>query len=219
LDLLLGQRALDLQAIVGIIQSDVGACLQLLRVTRARRGESESSVGLIEECVIQLGRLGLRRETRSAFPVAAGPRYEAAQQFWTRAWLSAELAKTMASHVPEVRPADAHLAGLLHKAGRIPELLGWTSQDLDFTDPVATGRAMLREWALPAVVGPTLLSSGPRQPACLLQQVVVMASNLANAICNRQRLSGRATDALAGVRTRPSFRSPQLPESENLTRL
>ena len=202
LDLLLSQATLDLKSIAAVVLDDVGACLQLFRANRGARGAADQRTGRIEECVIHLGRKGLRQALSSVFPMEGRPRCRAVEQLWTRARLAAALSGTMAACFPEIRPSDAHLAGLLHEAGRIPALLGWTSRDLDLDDPVAVGRAMAREWALPAFVSPTLLlASIPRQSTTQLQRIVTVAWDLSNAICNRQPLPQRGIQRTPGGRS------------------
>jgi hypothetical protein len=190
LDLLLGAATLDLPAIVNLILRDVGACLQLFRSSSTKHDSSGTRASRIDECVIHLGRTGLRQAMSSVVSTEPGQRYEAIRQLWARARLTAALSETMAARFPELRSCDARLAGLLHEAGRIPILLDWTSRELDFDNPATVGRAMVGEWGIPAFVEPTLLlaSRKARQAVSLLQQVVVVAADLANAICSRQPL-------------------------------
>lgn len=204
LDLLLGQPALNLQAILGVILNDVGASLQVSRAASRGTGSCDPRTGRIKECIIHLGPKGLRGATAATFSLADGRRNEAAQQLWTRARLTAELSQTMAGRMPRIDPSDAYLAGLLHESGRIPALLGWSSNQIDVNDAAAVGRALAREWGLPAFVGPTLLlSSGSLQPASRLHRVVAIAWEMSNAICSGhplpkqapQRISKRHSDA------------------------
>ncbi len=184
LDLLLKQSALNLQAILGVILNDVGASLQVLRATSRGAGNFDRHSGRIKDCVLDLGRKRLRDATAATFSMAAGRRNEAAQQLWTRARLTAELSQIIAGRLPGINPPDAYLAGLLHEAGRIPALLGWSSNEIDINDAAAVGRAIAKEWMLPLFVGPTLLlSSASLQPLSRLQQVVAVAWEMSNAIC------------------------------------
>ena len=215
LDLLLAQPGLNLQAIVGVILSDVGASLQVMRALSRGGSCIPLRGGRIDDCVIHLGRKGLRSAISSTLLMTAGPGKEAVQQLWTRAKLTAELAKIMAARVPQLSPSDAYLAGLLHEVARIPALLGWKSDEFDVYDTAAVGRAMASEWGLPAFVGPTLLlSSGSLQPVSRLHRVVALAWEMSNAFRSGRTLPRQAFppsavgDSTAPVRTvqiRPSL--------------
>ena len=187
MDLLLGQPVLDLDAILEVILSDVGATLQAWREASRTGKSGERRTRRIEDCVIHLGRNGLRHATTSTFPMAGGQRNQAARELWTRARLTAEFTRTIAGRVPKINPSDAYLAGLLHEAGRIPALLGWSLNEIDVNDVAAVGRAIAEDWQLPASVGRTLLlSSGSLQAASGLHRVVAIAWEMSNAICNGQ---------------------------------
>lgn len=185
MDLLLRQPALNLQAILGVILSDVGATLQVWRKASRSGKIGERRTGRIEDCVFQLGRNGLRHATASTFSTAGGQCTQAARELWTRARLTAEFSSTIAVRVPKIDPSEAYLAGLLHEAGRIPALLNWISNEIDVNDVSAVGHAIAGDWELPRFVGPTLLlSSRLSQATSRLRRVVAIAWEMSNGICN-----------------------------------
>jgi hypothetical protein len=187
MDLLLGQSVLDLDAILGVILGDVGATLQVWREDSRTRKSGERRTRRIEDCVIHLGRNGLRHATATTLSTAGSQRNQAARELWTRAKLTAEFSRTIAGRVLKINPSDAYLAGLLHEVGRIPSALGWCSNEIDVNDVTAAGLAITRDWELPAFVGPTLLlSARSLQAASVLHRVVAIAWDLSNAICNGQ---------------------------------
>ena len=89
----------------------------------------------------------------------------------------------MASRFAGISPEQAHLAGLLHEIGRLPALLGWGVPNLDLGNTTAVGRALLREWQLPAYLAPTLPPASGFKPAGVsLAAIVATAWDLAGVI-------------------------------------
>ena len=183
LDLLLSEPACDLQLVTEVVLSDVGATLQLLRASAQQRAGSDRRSGRVDDCVLNLGRSGLRRILTATLRPARETCVLAARQLWQRGQLTASLARIMASRFARISPEQAHLAGLLHEFGRIPGVLGWRVPGLDLGDATAVGRTLLREWQLPAYLAPTLLpASGPKPAGASLPAIVTTAWELANVI-------------------------------------
>jgi len=183
LDLLVSAPACDLQLLTEVVLSDVGATLQILRTSAQLRAGSDRRSGRLDDCVLHLGRSGLRRTFTLTLPPPQEPRVRAARQLWQRGQLTASLARIMAGRFARISPEQAHLAGLLHEIGRLPALLGWRVPGLDLGDAAAVGRALLREWQLPAYLAPTLLPArGPKPAGASLPAILATAWELANII-------------------------------------
>jgi len=211
LDLLLERPSLDLDAIVGVILSDVGATLQVLRVGALTLADSNRRRGRIDDCVVHLGKRKLRSALAAVFPMAAVRQDEAARQLWRRAQLTANLARTMAGRFPEVDAEQAYVAGLLHEAGRVPAVLGWNAGSIDVGDPVAVGRALVREWGLPVYVEPTLLLVGRDGTShSSLREIVALAWDLANAIGHGRPLPKRVLGPSSRMRRPQHGKLPPL---------
>lgn len=157
-DLLLNQPVLDLQAIVDVILGDVGAALQVLRISAAIGTIANRRTGHIATCVLHLGRTGLSRAFSTLLPSGFEGRNATAKCFWLRSQIAAELARLLAKGVADIPPNDAALAGLLHEIGRLPQLLGWCATGIDFNDAMAVGSALASEWGLPFCEMPSAMA-------------------------------------------------------------
>jgi hypothetical protein len=187
LDLLLSQPTLDLNGIVAVLLSDIGATLQVLRKAARCLAKSNARAGDLDDCVVHLGRLGLRHAMSSPVPSEECPQSEKVRCLWRRARITASLAQTIASRFPEIPPKQARLAGLLHETGCLPLILGWRLTGIDLEDSVAVGGALVREWQLPEFLTPTRLGShGGTWPSSPLNQIVTAAWGLANAITQQE---------------------------------
>jgi HDOD domain len=183
IDLLLNRSVLDLQAIVDVILADVGAALQVLRISAPIRTIADRRTGHIETCVLHLGRTGLRRALSVLPPSGFEGPNETTKSFWLRSQIAAELARMLAKGRADISPNDAALAGLLHEIGRLPQLLGWRVPGIDLSNTIAVGSALAEEWRLPFFEKPSghLAESGECKP-CPMAGIVTAASDMAIAI-------------------------------------
>jgi len=120
LDFLLDVRPLDLQAIASVILGDVGATLQVFRVAAHGRARSVPRYHRVEDCLVDLGRIGVRGAVDQVFPAGRDNRLRADRKFWAQALLRAELSRSLGRRYTEINPSHAYLAGLLHDMGAFP---------------------------------------------------------------------------------------------------
>jgi len=197
LDLLLSQLTLDPEAVAEVLLGDVGAALQVLRVTAGHRTCCEQQEVRVEDCVVQLGRKGLCRALTRVLSAGRDCDNAGTLKIWQRARLCAELARLLARNCPEVVPEAACLAGLLHEVGRLPRMLGWAVEGIDLADPGAVARAIATEWRLPHLVLPVLPTSAGEDRSHVIRAIVTTAWETANAIseihCSGRRQWTRAT--------------------------
>jgi hypothetical protein len=178
----------------------------------------------MEEVIVHLGRSGLRRALFAADCGCVSRTNRDLLALWQRGRLTAELSEALACRYPDITPARAYLAGLLHEMGRLSATLGWQADNVDLSDPLAVGRRMAQEWCLPEFVEATLLFARDREPAWYhLHRVVRSAWDVANAVAqggaplphfasSRQRFAplvsiplerGLPTETAASMRSRP----------------
>ena len=189
LDLLLGQRSLDVEAIADVILADVGATLQVFRSSALLKRDSGERPTRIEDCIGWIGPRKLRQAIAPKGPKRAAHATRPVVTLWQRARLTAEIANTLSRRFAGMNPASAYLAGLLHEAGRVPAVLAWQVERVDLHDMVGIGRRLAHEWSFPAFVESTLqFAAGPAQSWTPLQRVVSTACDLANAVTNGRPL-------------------------------
>jgi HDOD domain len=181
LELLLDRPTLDLDEISETILTDMGATLQVFRTAASTVTAKHWRVDRVSDCVLLLGRAQLQKALQSVFPVAGSSRYDAARELWERARLTAEVSMFLARRVPELLSESAYLAGLLHEVCLIPATLGWCAGRSDLSGSITTGRAVFKEWRLPAFLEPTLLTaSGQTDLSSPLARIIVAASAIVN---------------------------------------
>jgi HD-like signal output (HDOD) protein len=154
LDSLLGQPVMDLTAITATILTDVGATLQVFRFAAHSLVSSNRRLGRIDDCVVHLGRRGLRTALSLSVLHESAARSEAICLFWKQAEITAMLSQIASDNCTSIHRGDAYLAGLLQDIGRLPELLGWNVGGIDVEDPRVIARALVREWRLPSFLNP-----------------------------------------------------------------
>ena len=183
IDLLLNQPVLDLQAIVDVILGDVGAALQVLRISAPIGTITDHRTGNIETSVLHLGREGLRQALSVLLPSGFEGRHDAVKSFWLRSQIAAELARLLAKSSADISPDDAALAGLLHEIGCLPELLGWRATEIDLSDATAVAGTLAAEWGLPFYETSSAdpAESGEREPSAI-SSIVAAAWDTANAM-------------------------------------
>ena len=179
LDLLLDQKNIDLHAITDVLLEDIGAVLQLLRVSAS---ENRRPAG-IKDCVALLGCKQLPELLAPSGVGGIGRGTNNVVSLWQRARLTAEICRTLAQRSNEVDPSDAYLAGLLHEVGRIPATLSWKLKCIDLNDYPAVERCLVREWGIPGFVESTLQFYGRRTLfSTPLEEVVAIACDASNAV-------------------------------------
>lgn len=188
LDLLLSQPVFDLHEISNVVLSDLGATVQVLRSAAPHETTLTRPVAYLEDCIVHLGGVGLRHAMSSPTPSQAAPPGAEIRDLWKRARIIGELARTVASGLPDMSPSDAQLAGVLHEMGRLPALLGWRIAGMDLSDPLSVGTALVREWRLPQFLAATLLAPCCKPRTCTpLNQVISAAWELAGGITRQEQ--------------------------------
>jgi len=211
-DLLLSQPTLDLAAIVEAISGDVGATLQVLRAAAGGAMYPVRQDIHTGDCVVQLGRKGLRRALSRMLPSGTASTSGEIRQFWQQAEIAAELSRLLAKSFPQIQLEEAHMAGLLHRMGRLPMILGWVVEGIDLADSITVGRAMAAEWGVPLVVASTLHSSdNVGSSAAALNRIVTAAWNTATVISATQPRTLERATAVSGSRIcqKPCLPQPQ----------
>lgn len=187
LDLLFSHRVLDLGAVAQVILGDLGATLQVLRLTAPERASSERTEFRIEDWVVHLGRESLRRNLKHVLPSVPQARRDAVRRVWHSARIIAELSAQLAIRRCDVRPREAYLAGLLCEIGRLPGALEWVVEDINLADAVTVGRTLAIEWGVPNFVGDDLgRFSKIQATSCAIRQIVETARVIAREITNAE---------------------------------
>ena len=186
LDLLLGQTVPDLAEVSRSILTDMGATLHVFRCARICGVVEGWRASRISDCVVQLGKTRLQKQLRTVFSAVASRHDNSAKELLERARLTAEMSRFLAKEVSCVSPERAYLAGLVYEVGRTPVALGWHCDLSDRCDPSNMGRAMIKEWGLPAFLEPTL-PSGPHglRSASPLVKIVDAAWKIVNERCQQ----------------------------------
>jgi hypothetical protein len=153
MELKLYDFSVDLGEVSQLVQRDLGATLQILRLASREYGASDNRPIRVEDCISCLG--------LEACLQAAGQRtilsercHRSMFEFWAHSRDVAQAARTIAlTSGGAVHPDEAGLVGLFHALGAIPALLGWEWRDR--TGGGWTDRAlrMAERWSLPACVG------------------------------------------------------------------
>jgi len=181
--LLTSESAVGLDLIAKAILSDLGATLEVLRLTAADRAASIRDEFRVEDCIIHLGKKALRRHLEGVLSSTQPARREGARKLWHRAQIAADLSSRFAADRNDVNPRDAYLAGLLYEVGRVPAALGWVIEGVNVADAVTVRHALGIEWYLPNFMEGRLdrFSEGPVGD-CIIRQIVEKAWAIATSI-------------------------------------
>lgn len=148
LELEVQEPCVDLRAMSQLVLNDLGATVQILRLSGLEHGNLENRPTRIEDCISDLG-LAACLEAVAAQTIAHDHRYDAISETWAHSREIAQYAKLLAEEMPDVNPDEAYLVGLLHCIGSLPPLLGWFGNDSDAIDGAIAGFQIARQWALP----------------------------------------------------------------------
>jgi hypothetical protein len=131
LELLLCDRSVDLRAAAGIILNDLGATLEIFRRAGEECGTDSNTGGAairLEDCLASLGtETWMDAVCANAVERAAGSSNKLLEltAFWEHARSLAYACWLLAEGTEGICPNEAYLVGLLHEAGKLPELLDW----------------------------------------------------------------------------------------------
>lgn len=144
------ERSVDLRGIAEVILSDLGATVQILRLSGLECSDAESRLTRIEDCISGLG-LSACLEAVSAELVTRDYRYNAIADTWAHSREIAHYSRLVAEETPDVNPDQAYLVGLLHTIGMLPQVLGWYGSPGRPIDAAFAGLQMARQWSLPQI--------------------------------------------------------------------
>jgi len=145
------EPCVDLRAMSQLVLSDLGATLQILRLSGSVYDDAENRPTRIEDCISDLG-LDACLGAVSAQTVARDGCYQAIMGTWAHSREIAQHARLAAEEMPDVNPEDAYLVGLLHAIGLLPQILGWSGDPTGKLDGNLVGFQMARQWRLPPFV-------------------------------------------------------------------
>ncbi len=174
LEIQLQEHAIDLHTVSGIISSDLGATIQVLRKVGDLFGPGPGRPQHMEDCIVSLGKESLLRAI-PAMTFARDGRHALIAASWEYARLVGDAARTIAGALPGVDPEKAYLAGLFHDLGTIPMLLGWTSVGVEITEFEEVAEWLGREWSLPWFITAGFSSNPKSATAALWARIVAAA--------------------------------------------
>ena len=180
LELLLGERLVDLRAAAGIILNDLGATLEIFR--HAGEDGDCPAPHRMEDCLAGLGtEVWMEAVCADAVERVAGNSHHLAQltAFWERSRSLAYACWLLAEDAEGVCPEEAYLIGLLHEARRLPAMLGWTYPNragmlgsaVEAAPPWSESALahLVAHWQLPEFLHATVLSSSAHSWGKLLE--------------------------------------------------
>lgn len=151
LQVLLSAPVVNLNSAAEAIRGDIGLTIQLLNSAGWRHSAEDVS---ISKNVVLLGLRRLRTLTAKIDIISTDHRgrsgLRACDRFWAHSRLTALMAEELAPGL-HVDPEQAYLAGMLHRLGELPNVLGWTtdSSDLRVSEQ---GDALARRWHFPELL-------------------------------------------------------------------
>lgn len=148
LELKAQERCVDLREMSAVVLSDLGATLQILRLSALESSNTDHELTRIEDCISDLG-LSACLEAVSAQPVARDDRYNAIAETWAHSREIAHYSRLAAEDTPDVNPDEAYLVGMLHAIGSLPHVLGWFGSQSKSIDSASAGLQLARQWSLP----------------------------------------------------------------------
>jgi HD-like signal output (HDOD) protein len=148
LDLESQEPSVDLREISQVVLSDLGATVQILRLSGLECDEAEFRPTRIEDCISALG-LAACIEAVSAQTISRDSRFDSISETWAHSREIAHYSRLVAEDMPDVNPDEAYMVGLLHTIGLLPQALGWYGNHNRSVDAALAGLQMARQWSLP----------------------------------------------------------------------
>lgn len=124
LEMLLHEPVIDLQMASDLVLSDVGATLQVLRLSGSGCDSIEERPVRMGDCLASL-EAGVWFSAISARTFACDQEHAATTAVWNHCRLVALYARLIAEGSRFVSPDEAYLAGLLYGIGDLPAVLQW----------------------------------------------------------------------------------------------
>ncbi len=156
LELSLASNIADLNAVTGLIRTDVGLTVELLRLAFRERGRHRASCLSLGELAVDLGLEKLRTMAAATTLLSSRAQgkvaFDACQEFWKRARQTAQIAEELALEISATIREAAYIAGLLCHVGMLPRLLGWAVPGIESADPAELGFRMIEAWKFPSLL-------------------------------------------------------------------
>jgi hypothetical protein len=125
MEFLLQESSVDLRRFTEVVLGDLGATIQILRLAGREYGSAEDCPVRIEDHISDLGLTACFQAAASG-TFARGTQQRADFEIWTHSQEIARHCRLLAEEMPgPINPDQAHIAGLLHAIGTLPDLLEW----------------------------------------------------------------------------------------------
>jgi len=125
MELVIRKRCVDLAQVSGLILTDLGATLQVLRLAGRECNFPPNLPYRIEDCISDLGPEACL-EAMAQHTITRCTRHSPLLAMWEHAREISGLCATIARQTSEnLNPEDASLVGLCHELGELPAALGW----------------------------------------------------------------------------------------------
>ena len=144
------EHAVDLRRMARVVQSDLGATVQVLRHAGLEFGCMDVRLARIEDCICSLG-VAACMDAIGAETAGQNYRCGVVTEIWAHSREIAHFARLAAEETDHVNPDDAYLVGLLHTIGLLPNALHWSGSNRPVNATLA-GLQMARQWLLPNAV-------------------------------------------------------------------
>ena len=162
MELKIRERVVDLREVSNLVLSDLGATIQIMRMSASEDYSADCRITRIEDCISGLG-LQACFDAMSRRPLKRTAREAKVVEAWLHARNTAENARFLAEdEYPNIHPDEAYLVGLLHALGTLPTVLGWSRMRVLPSDPTLSGLQMAEAWSFPHCVSEYF--SGLRAP-------------------------------------------------------
>lgn len=153
--LVMRSSVMDLRHIAETILADAGATLQLLRVIGEEYGSDSCRPSRIEHCIAVLDR---DRWFHSVCASVISSHHKDISAVWEQFRKAGQSARLIAERTNDFVPEEAYLVGMLHQIGKLPHILGWTSQSCySVAEERAVGVLLAQHWCVPAFLMESLL--------------------------------------------------------------
>ncbi len=156
IDLEVQEASVDLNRMMHVILSDLGATLQIFKLAGQVYGCADACPVRIEDCISDLG-LRECMAALSAPTIIHDDLRDGIADMWSHSREVAQHAKLAAEATQDIHPEEAYLVGLCHAIGRLPQLLGWVPPADRTMDDAETGVELAKRWLLPHFVVESLL--------------------------------------------------------------
>jgi hypothetical protein len=176
MELMAGERAVDLTEVTQLILSDLGAAIQIMRLAGR-----EGLAGRMQDCISGLG-MQACLEAISKRTIRRSGCDPAIVEAWEHARKTAENCRFLAEEAfLPVSPDEAYLVGLFHAIAALPNVLGWAPRPQTTGNHDGVGLRLALAWSLPDSVVAYFSEIRPRSAEIRWKEMVRTAHQEANA--------------------------------------